>query len=757
MPPTNKEDLQKIDAALDTLLLALPELPYILTVPTGDLPHDRDGQQVEQVHWCSQSLFRPDESHLQYTSFLYRESSDGVFVVRTEVDDERDRKDRERKRLGMASAPGTPVVRTGGPKKKISLSAYKNKIASRGQSRSNSPPPHLESSKPKPPPMNGIQRSSKEGKTEILSKTPASSSDENRERTKPPESRRAKSPNPQKEARTPPPLHDSNSNDSTPHGLPPLLSPNINSNPYELPPLLSPTLPASIEAALERYHKQRKYPESTTTTSSEKTTPSKSLHKTADAETKSEQKSLIIKLKYGKRRRKDVERILRLKQRRLAPPISFSSAPKDKPRTQDRPEREHDRDSNLPPAKVSRQHEDPLLGSKPSPTSKSTMETSKETSKRPRPSENGSKPLHAAVHTPEMKASPGSDGPNKRPRLSSLGAEIRPASEPVTPQSNTSVGEFRKSQALITPKKLPKVAMARSNSMDSTLSTPKHLTPLPPPRTGESSKAPRSTPQTGRASEIGELSELSKRWNGFGRSLKHASQAINTKPATNGETDTPVVDAKAAKKRKAILSLECIMAYMIAYGFNDARSRLMGRPIEFTQSWTTLLPLVRHNAIALKDFSELDGLRAYLDWVVHNRILTAMSDKIKRSAADESADAETTRTNAKTMADVYSASLACAADAAQKLSLDTIMTDFPATFSCRTRGPPEGASGGPPRENLVKSRGLDGRFWLPVSVDTTPAQAVRFAIALLTEWVDQDDGGEPLEVLISAGPPSSPA
>jgi len=62
---------------------------------------------------------------LQYMSFLYRDHSDSCFVVKTEVDEERERLAGGQKIRGISSGQSTPI--STGPKKKISLKDYKNK------------------------------------------------------------------------------------------------------------------------------------------------------------------------------------------------------------------------------------------------------------------------------------------------------------------------------------------------------------------------------------------------------------------------------------------------------------------------------------------------------------------------------------------------------------------------------------------------------------------------------------------------------
>jgi hypothetical protein len=341
------------------------------------------------------------------------------------------------------------------------------------------------------------------------------------------------------------------------------------------------------------------------------------------------------------------------------------------------------------------------------------------------------------------------DVPNKRPRISNGSETEHNVPGPITPRSH--ITDSRKSQDLVTPRKQNQNSTGRTASNDSALSTPKHLTPLPPTKAGDSAKTARSIPTAAQTKESEELALISSKWNSFGRVLKHAAQAIQTS-ASNGRTDTPVVVPELNKKRKAILSLETIMAYMLAYSFSDDRSSRMGRQSEYRQTWTTLLPLVRHNGQATHAYTELDGLRAYLEYVIHNRLTFPLADKIRRlsNANATGSSAEELQTTTSTFAGHLSSLKACYADAVRKLTLAKIMTEFPNTCALGTSSVPDGAG---VREDMLQSKGLGGAFYLPIGVDTTPAQAVRFAIALLEEWIERDDAdGASLELRILGGP-----
>ena len=119
--------MRELDASVDIIRNYIPADPYILTVPSTDPYQHRSRQDAEA--WRRGTFFDSDEDEeVQYSTFLYREQGESLFVCRSTVDIERDRREKERKLNGFPSGANTPSSSTG-PKKKISLSAYKSKHA----------------------------------------------------------------------------------------------------------------------------------------------------------------------------------------------------------------------------------------------------------------------------------------------------------------------------------------------------------------------------------------------------------------------------------------------------------------------------------------------------------------------------------------------------------------------------------------------------------------------------------------------------
>ena len=125
------EELRKLDAAVDRIRKVIPETPYILTVPCAEPRYHYPSSQ-EARSWQKNTLFELHEEHLQYMSFVYREHGDSCFLVRTQVDEERDRRLREQKMNGLTNGK-VAALQSSTPKKKISLHDYKSKQSSLNQ------------------------------------------------------------------------------------------------------------------------------------------------------------------------------------------------------------------------------------------------------------------------------------------------------------------------------------------------------------------------------------------------------------------------------------------------------------------------------------------------------------------------------------------------------------------------------------------------------------------------------------------------
>lgn len=209
----------------------------------------------------------------------------------------------------------------------------------------------------------------------------------------------------------------------------------------------------------------------------------------------------------------------------------------------------------------------------------------------------------------------------------------------------------------------------------------------------------------------------------------------------------------------ALLGIECIMSYMLAYSLGDARRKAENKSAEIEASWKSLLPLYKHMRSFLGNYRPLDGLHAYLGITINARISAVAGERVMRAAnagvnalvaADSPQSTVTTSTsqdtaqiqmdNMRAHFEAVTAMTDATRDAAQKLPSDEIKSLFPDTFDKRSREPR-----GPSLESLLDRQGkevlLEGSYWLPVGIDSAPVQAVRFGVGIVREWIRREELG----------------
>jgi hypothetical protein len=357
---------------------------------------------------------------------------------------------------------------------------------------------------------------------------------------------------------------------STPHGLPPLLSPVHEplDNPHGLPKILSPTLPANIQAELDRIEVQRKRAESDASTSSSDRksqnlvvlagasqkpsgTPkaenrirsisvngkSPNNEAVSHAETDA---SMVVKLRFSKTRAPVVGQILRLpakrgsaeKKERSDLPKAAEAQPKvtDPPVIKKKP---------IPKVAARRgEATTPVLASTPNAITKPAPASTKVAEKRPRDDD-------TSLAVP----------PAKRPRASStLDRPNTPVQQITSPAPSSKASSVQKSQPqYATPKRdLKSVNMLRSQSSESNDATPGRSAATPAGVKLEPKAGPTSAPLNGKKQpDISSLGQTSAKLNQMGRALKHEATKILTSAGSK--------ITKQDEKRAAVTNLECIL------------------------------------------------------------------------------------------------------------------------------------------------------------------------------------------------------
>lgn len=350
---------------------------------------------------------------------------------------------------------------------------------------------------------------------------------------------------------------------STPHGLPPLLSPVHEplGNPHGLPAILSPTLPSNIQAELDRLEVQRKRAESDASTSSSDrksqnlavplgvsqkpngapksenrirsvSVNGKSPNNEAVSQAEPTDPTMVVKLKFSKTKAPVVGQILRL-------PAKRGNAEKkeryDTPKVTDPPVIK-----KRPIPKIAARRGEattPAPASIPNAITKPAPVSTKVAEKRPRDDD-------ASLAVP----------PAKRPRASSaLDRPITPVQQTTSPAASSKASSAQKSQTqYATPKRdLKAVNMLRSQSSESNDATPGRSGATPAGVKLEPKAGPTSAPLHGKKqADISLLGQTSAKLNQMGRALKHEA----TKILTSGGKIT-----KQDEKRAAVINLECIL------------------------------------------------------------------------------------------------------------------------------------------------------------------------------------------------------
>jgi hypothetical protein len=527
----DQDDLAQLDAVFKRIKTAAPRAPYILSAPS--LYPYRYHSQQEANAWMLGHLFRPDEEHLQYRTFVYREPCQDCLELQAGEDDDR------------ASTTGQVA------KKKLNLSAFKVRQANGTTTPSSKKP------SPDPPPAH-ITTSHANGVKPTSSTTTASHEPRRETASTDPKANADKS----------------GPSDRTPHGLPPLLSPvhEPPSNPHGLPNILSPTLPSNIQAELDKLATQRKRAESNTSSSSSDrksqalAVPEPVVHKAADkVKAKAEprirsvivngkspngdqakrkddaEQKLIVKFKYTKAQAATIKKLLRLPSRKWKIETKERQDPRDLPTSSQLKVPEEEPKKKKPIPKVAARRSD---NTTPAPTPTAKPIASEQPAKLP-------------VKVPEKRPRADDDAqpavPSKRPKPApSQDRPHTPTSQVVSSPSLSNKSSAQKGQ-YATPKSSHKaVSMLRTESAESNDATPGRSVSTPAGVKLEAKGAPTSAPISGKKqADITLLAQTSMKLNQMGRTLKHEATKILI---GEGKQVT-----KQDEKRAAVTNLECIL------------------------------------------------------------------------------------------------------------------------------------------------------------------------------------------------------
>lgn len=182
---------------------------------------------------------------------------------------------------------------------------------------------------------------------------------------------------------------------------------------------------------------------------------------------------------------------------------------------------------------------------------------------------------------------------------------------------------------------------------------------------------------------------------------------------------------------------------MAAYYAQDLSLNLRGRAGEVEQTWKTLLPLCLSYARFTKDFAHLDGLRSYLSCVIASTICTLVSQRGSSTKAHDSphdvAHAQLAKEhtlladNFALLADHSRKMTAHFQDARIALPLEDLQTVYKRTWAGR-----ETSTKLVKEAEKVSGARMSGPYFLPIAMDTSAIQAVRFGLRFLHEYCEKE-------------------
>jgi hypothetical protein len=474
---------------------------------------------------------------------------------------------------------------------------------------------------------------------------------------------------------------------------------------------------------------------------------------TTKAAPESEKQSLILRMKYGRKHRQRIEWILRLppKPSRDGSKLKQSQALDDAERarassgfSQSAERRERPETSSAKSKEIGAPKTDAKkIVNAPAAAAKKTVPSSDRLGKDLVTPEKRSR-------TDESDSAPSA----KRHKLpATLDVEKHPRTPIRPPLISPSIHKSGGSAAHITPRDshLKGAAMSRTASNETTVSTPGNRSYLTPqPKVG-GAKPPTSAPSSHRAAELASLTAKSKLFNELGKKLKRENEKIH-KDYKDSSSGQPM--SETDRKRRALLGLECILSYMLAYGMEDAQRKLNRSSSELERSWLTVLPLFHHLGSSTRYFQHLEGLRYHCGVAICARIQAVIAERFSRlSGGPPSSQEHRDKSDSPHSQDPFNAPNASSKlmeyhvtswknltdyqrEAGSKLPVEVIQSQFPHTWKARAGGPRDSTF-----ETLISKDGdvnCQGKFWLPVAVDTSTIQAARFGIELLKEWVKND-------------------
>jgi hypothetical protein len=443
--------------------------------------------------------------------------------------------------------------------------------------------------------------------------------------------------------------------------------------------------------------------------------------------------SLVVKIKFKKARKEDVQRILKLPvrpdKRMTSPPSPTSSDEEDTAESASMQKASSSSTSKTTDKTDQERRSGKGVAQKIGPASKKAEEKRPVAEKRPRaeptadhtenpePSAKRKKVDDAVPEPPSKKRQPDVAASLTASKKNAPGAlDLKKApSTPMPPAvPSPAVSSVQKSQLMTPVGRKDHLHPKRDASADSQVDTPSGHSNTPSDHTrtsqsnGTTSKAPSSNPHPTKAPTAQAWADEQKRLEKVGRDLKHAaSDLLNNKPNST------------SRRTGAAKSLESLFCYLLAFTCSDRAALAENKNIPM-RSWRSLPPFGSFVARATQDFAALNGLHSSLSVVIHAHILDIAARYPNEGPSRDS------------LMELSGALHKAAMAADENLDIDTLMTTFPKTWAGRSKSVVTELGGEP--KKLLQS----GGYRLPLGVQTDALQATRAGLAMLKEWLAKE-------------------
>ena len=791
----SSDDRQSLDALVDRIAKFIPSAPYVPSIPQDDAKSHHNYWQSSRA-WFYDTPFREDEhQNLQYMTFLYQDPIESCIQLHNmdEYDRSASRSQHANKSNGIQSVTSMSS-QSSAPKKKMTVGDYIKKQINGGSGLAQRPPQQSKHSETAPSKENGVdeditKKSSEKarGSAETQAKKPTSSVETGQD--SPPLAKKRKI-SPPPDITTQPQETQSAAPEDDPLNLPssPVLM-DIPSIPVSL------DLPSFIKNELFALEKQRSSPDSSPTPSKaplltkddvhpnnkrtdsplqgqvngvhshstsvdeveKESAPHTEKHSHAHPAKKSEPLSHIHSVETGSIKSKPSSAVQ--SQDRdgangktamdISPPLasvkkaaesqdhahphpqktkSISEPKENRPRMRKviklkiRTKSARKTLANylrLPPQPWPSGKLDMLLGrsqerSKESRTSDGVIANGiRAATDRPAASKSLVKPLEKRLRpNDELNLQERANKRLKGP--ASLEFHQNSATpEAVTLKSPIMISSSAQKQLQSTPRKdLKSVAMQRIGSTES-IHTPRSYAQTPPASALLEQTTPRRDPKSEKERQAWKAENI--RLTKIGTILKH---------------DAENKDGRGEKNPKlaAVKMLESFLSFLLAFVCSDNAQRVYSLPPELKEN--TWLSLQKFSHMVLqwaKPFPHLYGLAQQLVTVLHSHI-AALASRVPTSQWPSPSML------ADTMAQLQHA----AASGAHRLPIQELTERYPQTCTK--------AVDYITRLDCGKPKDYGGEYTVPLNVQSTPLQAVRFGIVFLKEWVQLEKLTHDLEL-----------